>query len=106
VRLAGRVVAAGFYAGGGADLRLGEEWHHNRLTLVSSMQGWGAPSRFSGWDRPRLRAAALELLADGRLARDGLVSHRFPFADAADAYRLLAERPTEALRVLLVYDAA
>jgi len=104
VRLAGRVVAAGFYAGAGGDLRLGEEWHHNRLTLISSMQGWGAPSRFSGWDRARLRATALLLLADGRLASDGFVSHRFAFSAAADAYRLLADRPTEALRVLLDYD--
>jgi 2-desacetyl-2-hydroxyethyl bacteriochlorophyllide A dehydrogenase len=106
VRLAGRVVAAGFYAGAGGDLRLGEEWHHNRLTLVSSMQGWGAPSRFTGWDRPRLRAAALELLAEGRLASESFVTHRFAFASAADAYRLIAERPTEALRVLLDYDVA
>ena len=74
-RLAGTVVAAGFYTGGAGDeLRLGEEWHHNRLTLVSSMSGWGAPHRDAGWDRPRLRATVLELLAErqarGRRARD------------------------------------
>jgi threonine dehydrogenase-like Zn-dependent dehydrogenase len=106
VRLAGRVVAAGFYAGGGEALRLGEEFHHNRLTLVSSMQGWGAPSRRSGWDRPRLRATALSLLADAGLRTDGLVTHRHRFATAPDAYRLIAERPTEVLRMLLDYEAA
>jgi threonine dehydrogenase-like Zn-dependent dehydrogenase len=106
VRLAGRVVAAGFYAGAGTALRLGEEWHHNRLTLVSSMQGWDAPSRFAGWDRARLRAAALRLLAEDRIARDGLVTHRFAFEAAPEAYRRLAERPAEILRALLVYETA
>src|SRR5215208_7562786 len=76
-RLAGTVVAAGFYVGGASgELRLGEEWHHNRLTLVSSMSGWGAPHRDAGWDRPRLRATVLELLAGGSLEVDALVTHR------------------------------
>jgi len=103
VRLAGRVVSAGFYSGGAAELRLGEEWHHNRLTMISSMQGWGAPSRFAGWDRSRLRATALHLLADGRIGRDDFVTHRFPFADAAAAYRLIASSPADVLRVVLTY---
>jgi 2-desacetyl-2-hydroxyethyl bacteriochlorophyllide A dehydrogenase len=103
VRLAGRVVSAGFYAGGAAELRLGEEWHHNRLTMISSMQGWGAPSRFAGWDRPRLRATALQLLADGSIGRADFVSHRFPLADAAAAYQLIASSPSDVLRVVLTY---
>jgi 2-desacetyl-2-hydroxyethyl bacteriochlorophyllide A dehydrogenase len=103
VRLAGTVVAAGFYLGAAEDLRLGEEWHHNRLTLVGSMSGWGAPHREAGWDRRRLRATSLELLADGRLNVDALVSRRVPFEQAADAYELIDRRPDEALRVLLTY---
>jgi 2-desacetyl-2-hydroxyethyl bacteriochlorophyllide A dehydrogenase len=106
VRLAGRVVAAGFYAGGGDALRLGEEFHHNRLTLVSSMQGWGAPSRRTGWDRPRLRATALSLLAEEGVSVDRLVTHRHPFGMAPEAYRLIGERPAEVLRMLLAYDTA
>jgi threonine dehydrogenase-like Zn-dependent dehydrogenase len=103
VRLAGTVVGAGFYLGPAGDLRLGEEWHHNRLTLVGSMSGWGAPHREAGWDRRRLRATALELLADGRLNVDAFVTHRVPFGRAADAYELIDRRPGEALRVLLTY---
>jgi threonine dehydrogenase-like Zn-dependent dehydrogenase len=103
VRLAGTVVAAGFYLGAADDLRLGEEWHHNRLTLVGSMSGWGAPHRDVGWDRRRLRATALELLADGRLDVDAFVTHRIPFERAAEAYDLIDRRPGEALRVLLTY---
>jgi len=103
-RLAGSVVAAGFYTGSaGDDLLLGEEWHHNRLTLVGSMSGWGAPHREPGWDRRRLRATALDLLVSGRLEVDKLVTHRIPFARAADAYELIDAKPEETIRVLLTY---
>jgi 2-desacetyl-2-hydroxyethyl bacteriochlorophyllide A dehydrogenase len=104
VKLAGTVVAAGFYTGAaGNDLRLGEEWHHNRLTLVSSMSGWGAPHREPGWDRRRLRATALGLLSHGRLEVDALVTHRIPFRQAAEAYELIDRSPEKTLRVVLTY---
>jgi 2-desacetyl-2-hydroxyethyl bacteriochlorophyllide A dehydrogenase len=104
VALAGTVVAAGFYIGGaGSDLRLGEEFHHNRLTLVGSMSGWGAPQREPSWDRRRLRAAALDLIVDGRLDVDSFVTHRFPFERAAEGYELIDRRPEETLRVVLTY---
>jgi threonine dehydrogenase-like Zn-dependent dehydrogenase len=104
VRLAGAVVAAGFYQGGAEALRLGEEWHHNRLTLVSSMTGWGSPHRdHPRWDRLRLRSTAAQLLAGGVLRTDVLVTHRFPFERAAEAYALLDNRPDEVLRLVLTY---
>jgi threonine dehydrogenase-like Zn-dependent dehydrogenase len=103
-RLAGTVVAAGFYTGASGDnLSLGEEWHHNRLTLVGSMSGWGAPHREPGWDRRRLRATALGLLTSGTLDGDALVTHRVPFARAAEAYELIDRKPEETIRVLLTY---
>ena len=104
VRVAGTVVAAGFYVGSGdSDLRLGEEFHHNRLTLVGSMSGWDVPHPAPGWDRARLRTTALELLAQGRLDVEPFVTHRVPFARAADAYELIDRRPEETLRVVLTY---
>lgn len=104
VRLAGCVVAAGFYVGSsGAALRLGEEFHHNRLTLVGSMSGWGAPQRQPGWDRARLRATALDLLAQDRLDVAAFVTHRVPFERAAEAYELVDRRPEETLRAVLTY---
>jgi 2-desacetyl-2-hydroxyethyl bacteriochlorophyllide A dehydrogenase len=99
VRVAGLVVAAGFYVGNGSALRLGEEWLHNRLTMVASMQGWGVPPR--GWDRQRLRHTALELLATGRLRADELLTHTFRFDDAPSAYASLDG--AGALRAVLRY---
>lgn len=102
VRVAGLVVAAGFYQGGGAALRLGEEWHHNRVTMVSSQRGWGNPHRDApAWDRARLRRTAARLLEDGVLDVNAFISHRFPFAQAADAYRLVDQEPGEVLKVVL-----
>src|SRR4051812_40395758 len=61
--LGGLVVAVGFYQGGGT-LRLGEEWHHNRLTMRSSMGAWASPHRSApAWDRPRIMRTVVDLLA-------------------------------------------
>src|SRR5690606_36066336 len=38
--MAGTVVTLGYYQAGAEPVRLGEEWHHNRLNLVSSMAVW------------------------------------------------------------------
>ena len=69
------------------------------------MSGWGAPHREAGWDRPRLRATVLELIASGRLEVDALVTHRIPFAQAAGAYDLIDREPETTLKVLLEYRA-
>jgi 2-desacetyl-2-hydroxyethyl bacteriochlorophyllide A dehydrogenase len=104
VRVAGTVVAGGYYQGGATPLRLGEEWHHNRITMVSSMGVWDCPHRdYPAWDRARIHAAATHFLATGQLRTDGLISHRFPFARAADAYALIDQRPGEVVKVVLTY---
>ena len=104
--LGGTVVALGFYQGGAGRLRLGEEWHHNRLTLVSSMSAWGAPHRSApAWDRSRLVPAVAELLFSGAVATDLMPMRSFPFAKAVEAYRWLDEHPADAIKVALTYDA-
>lgn len=103
-RMAGTVVAAGYYQGGGEALRLGEEWHHNRLTMVSSMGVWDCPHRdYPAWDRARVHAAAGQLLAAGKLKTDGLITQRIPFTEAANAYQLIDEQPEEVVKVVLTY---
>ncbi len=104
VRQGGLVVAAGFYQGGAQALRLGEEFHHNRVTMVASQRGWGNPHRDHPlWDRPRLRAVAMDLLASGRLHVETLITQRIPFARAADAYALLDHGAPDAIKVFMTY---
>jgi 2-desacetyl-2-hydroxyethyl bacteriochlorophyllide A dehydrogenase len=104
VRMAGTVVAAGYYQGEGTALRLGEEWHHNRVTMVSSMGVWDCPHRdHPAWNRGRVHEKALDLLADGRLQSEGFVTHRFPFARAREAYALIDQHPEQVIKVALTY---
>lgn len=103
VTVGGRVVASGFYQGDGAGLRLGDEFHHNRVQLISSQIG-GVPPQLAGrWTVERLQRTFLALVADGRVDVASLVSHVIPAADAADAYALLDERPADALQIVLEF---
>lgn len=103
VRVGGRVVAAGFYQGDAVGLRLGEEFHHNRVELVCSQIG-GPPARLAGrWDQDRLNRTFLRLAADGAVDPVGLVTHRVPVSEVAAAFELLDRRPAEALQVVLDY---
>jgi 2-desacetyl-2-hydroxyethyl bacteriochlorophyllide A dehydrogenase len=102
--LGGTVVAAGFYQGGAAHLRLGEEFHHNRLSLMASIGAWGAPHRHAPlWDRGRVMETATRLLYSDLLSVEGLVGRTFPFGDAPAAYRWLDEHPQAAVKVALAY---
>jgi threonine dehydrogenase-like Zn-dependent dehydrogenase len=105
--LGARVVTVGFYQGGAEAVRLGEEWHHNRLDMVSSMGAWGAPHRaYPSWDRPRVMQTVVDLLAGSAVRVDGLPVRRFPFDRAAEAYRWLDANPNEAVKVALTYDGS
>ncbi|MGC7101558.1 zinc-binding dehydrogenase [Amycolatopsis lurida] len=104
VTAGGRVVAAGFYQDEGRGLRLGEEFHHNRVELVSSQIG-GVSARLSGrWDQARLNDTFLRLSAEGVLDPVPLVTHRLPPSRVAEAYRLLDTGPGDALQIVLDFD--
>lgn len=104
VRMGGVVVAAGFYRGGGTPLQLGHEWHHNRVTMVSSMGVWGNAHRDHPlWNRARVHDMAADLLASGKLRVDGMITQRILFRDAPQAYRLIEEKPQDVIKVVLEY---
>jgi threonine dehydrogenase-like Zn-dependent dehydrogenase len=99
------VVAAGFYQGGAARLRLGEEWHHNRLNLVSSMGVWDCPHRDHPlWHRPRMMDTVTDLIYSDRLRVDRLLTETIPFERAAEAYQRLDRDPASALKIALSYS--
>ncbi len=55
-------------------------------------------------DRTAAAGRALDLLAGGQIAADRMVTHRFPFQEAPQAFRFLHDHPDEALGVLLTWD--
>ena len=97
----GRVVAAGFYQGDGLGLRLGEEFHHNRVQLVSSQISSAPLGLAQRWSPERMHRTVIELVAAGRVDVLPLVSHVVPAPLAADAYALLDADPAAALQVVL-----
>jgi 2-desacetyl-2-hydroxyethyl bacteriochlorophyllide A dehydrogenase len=103
VTAGGRVVASGFYQGDGVGLRLGDEFHHNRVQLICSQIGAVPPQLAHRWTVERLQQTFLRLVADGQVDTASLVSHVVPVADAADAYTLIDERPADALQVVLEF---
>lgn len=98
-----RVVVGGFFQGEGAPLRLGEEFHHNRVQVVGSQISGVAPALQHRWNELRMSRTVLALEAEGRLRLRDLVSHTVPARNAPAAFVMLDERPQEALQVVLDY---
>jgi threonine dehydrogenase-like Zn-dependent dehydrogenase len=102
----GRVVASSFYQGEGQGLRLGEEFHHNRIQIVASQIG-GVPMALGPrWNQRRLVTAFLEQVATGQVVVSDLVSHLFDARDVPRAFELLDLRPQDALQVVLRFPGA
>lgn len=89
VAYASRVVAMGFYQGEVAGLRLGDEFHHNRVELISSQISGVAPAASHRWSKPRLWRAAVELQHRGILNLLPLITHVASFEDAAALFERL-----------------
>lgn len=101
-RVGGTVVCVSTYAGAAKHVFLGEEFHRNRINLVSSMTVNECPHRFAPiWNLERMNQYALYLLKKRLLKTSGLITHRFPFEQAKIAYNLLAEKPEQYLKIVL-----
>ena len=100
----GRVVALGFVQGGAEALRLGEEFHHNRIQIVSSQIGNVDPALSRRWDRLRLIHTIMDLQVRGALNLRPLITHIMPFAQAAEAFALLDGGAPDVLQVVLKFD--
>jgi 2-desacetyl-2-hydroxyethyl bacteriochlorophyllide A dehydrogenase len=105
LRVGGRVATVASYHGEQPGLRLGEEYHRNRITIHSSMTINHCPQRGHPlWTLDRLNITARAQIADGRVRTDGLITHRVPFTDAAAAYALITDTPQDTIKVVLTYD--
>jgi threonine dehydrogenase-like Zn-dependent dehydrogenase len=96
-----RVVASGFFQGAAQALSLGEEFHHNRMEIVCSQISGVNRSLDHRWNEARLQRTFMTLVAERRVDVEPLISHVVPVRDAAEAFRLLDERPEETVQVVL-----
>lgn len=104
-RQCGRIVCVGFYGTG--NLNLGEEFFHNRLTLMASLPAlsWNNPVRGT----PPLYAKDLQQMvardfAAGTITPRGILNPTLPFRDAEQAVTLIADEPQRVVKVLLRHD--
>jgi threonine dehydrogenase-like Zn-dependent dehydrogenase len=95
-------VVASWYGTKPVTLSLGGHFHRGRVRLRSSQVGRMNPELGPRWDRARRMETVLGLLSRLRLRE--LVSHRFPFAEAPYAYRLVDERPDEVVQLILTHE--
>jgi threonine dehydrogenase-like Zn-dependent dehydrogenase len=102
---ASRVVALGFYQGEATGLFLGEEFHHNRISLVCSQIGGITPDLQHRWDRKRLVHTFMQLALEGSIHPTELVTHRVPVAQAPALYRQIDESPSSILQAVLDFSA-
>jgi len=83
------------------SLDLGGRFHRGRVRVISSQVGRIDPSLAPRWDRERRLGLAMDLLSELSLAE--LITHRFAFARAAEAYSLLDTDASNTVQVVLDY---
>jgi len=100
----GLVVTASYYGDAKGKVDLSREWHHNRITLRSSMPVWECTHRCHPmWDLARLERTAIGLLEQRKIQVKALIGGRFPFERAAEAYAIIDQTPAASVKMLLTY---
>jgi 2-desacetyl-2-hydroxyethyl bacteriochlorophyllide A dehydrogenase len=102
----GTVVAAGFYQDGAAHLRLGEEFHHNRVRIVASQISGTPPALGPLWDQRRLVTAFMAQVIAGRVPAADLVTDVVDAVDVGSVFRRLDEGDPGILQAVLRFPGA
>jgi len=98
-RFGGTVCVLSFYGRDAAGVWLGNEFHRNRLQIISC-RAESLPLRDApGWTLQRLVEVALRWLVSGRLRTDGIVTPIVPFEEAAEAFRYIDEHPEQCIKL-------
>jgi 2-desacetyl-2-hydroxyethyl bacteriochlorophyllide A dehydrogenase len=97
----GRVVIGSWYGLKRSDLNLGGRFHRSRVRLIGSQVSSIAPELTGRWNKTRRYHATWEMLAQVKPAR--FITHRFPLAQAAQAYELIDQHPEDVIQVILTY---
>jgi threonine dehydrogenase-like Zn-dependent dehydrogenase len=104
LRPQGVVVDLGFYQAGADAVRLGEEFHHNGLSVVCAQIGRVPRGMAAAWPRTALAGVTLDLLRErGDDVRRHLVTDVVPFDDGPALLADLASRrrPSPPLQAVL-----
>ncbi|MFH5823452.1 zinc-binding dehydrogenase [Georgenia sp. AZ-5] len=107
LRPQGTVIDLAFYTHGADEVRLGEEFHHNGLTLRCAQIGRVPRGLGFSWDRQRLSAETLHLLrARGDDIRRHLVTDVLDLDQAPSLLAEVAARRRHVLSAVFTVDGA
>ncbi len=98
----GRIVVGSWYGTRSAEINLGERFHRNRMTIVSSQVSTIAPELAGRWDKARRFSVAWDMIKTCSPAQ--FISHALPFEKAGEAYQLLDESPRDATQIIFDYQ--
>ena len=102
LRPQGTVIDLAFYQGGADAVRLGEEFHHNGLTIACAQIGRVPRGLGHAWSQARLAQETIDLLgAHGRLVRELVITDVVPFDEAPTFLADLAARRRHAIQAVL-----
>lgn len=102
LRPQGTVIDLAFYQGGMDGTRLGEEFHHNGLSIRCAQINRMPRQLAHAWDQRRLAQETLRLLADeGELIRKHMITHVVPYDDAPEFLRHLVRDRPDFLQIVL-----
>jgi NADPH-dependent curcumin reductase CurA len=106
LRPQGTVIDLAFYQGGAPDLRLGEEFHHNGLSVRCAQIDRVPRGLAAVWDRRRLADETIRLLrARGAGIREHLVTDVVPFEEAPALLADVAARRRHVLQAVFRVSA-
>ena len=101
LRPQGSIIDLAFYQGGIPEIRLGEEFHHNSLSIIAAQIGRVPAGLADTWNRKRLSEETLRLLAqDGAAIRAAMITHVVPFDEAPAFLSHLIEHRPEFLQIV------
>ena len=86
------------------DLRMSSSYGPGRYDADYEEKGIDYPIGYVRWTEQRNMQAFLDLLAEGKINMDDLLTHTFTFEQAPDAYQMIVDRSEPFLGIALKYD--
>ena len=105
MRPQGAVIDLAFYQGGANHTRLGEEFHHNGLSIRCAQINRLPRGLSHLWDRQRLSAETIALLSrHGEAIRREMITQIVPFDDASRFLTTLVNERPDFLQIVFSFE--
>ena len=107
LRPQGTVIDLAFYQDGADAVRLGEEFHHNGLTIRCAQIGRVPKGLSHLWDRERLSAETIAMLrAEGGPVMEHVITDVVPIERAPELLEEIAQRRRHVVQAVFTFEGA